>query len=82
MRVIPVRDAVGSVLCRHRGERLRPLLGRLPVRCVTNPDFDRGMYSSLVIGMRAFRPRVEVSSFPPTCRRFAATPWRSDWPSA
>lgn len=48
------------VVMGHRGERLRPLLKRLPVRCVTNRDFERGMYSSLVAGMRALGPRVEA----------------------
>jgi molybdenum cofactor cytidylyltransferase len=53
-----VREVV--VVVGHRGERLRPLLERLPVRCVTNQDFDRGMYSSLVVGMQALRPQVEA----------------------
>jgi putative nucleotidyltransferase with HDIG domain len=37
----------------HRADELRSLAERCGARCVFNPHFDRGMYSSIVAGSRA-----------------------------
>ncbi|HET6436416.1 MAG TPA: NTP transferase domain-containing protein [Anaeromyxobacter sp.] len=43
----------------HQGERLRPILDALGVRCIENPDFQSGMYSSVVAGVSALGSGVE-----------------------
>ncbi len=47
-----------TVVLGHRGDEVRPLLDRLRVRCVVNPEFDSGMYSSVVAGIRSLDPGV------------------------
>lgn len=37
----------------YRAAELQPLLNRLGVRCVLNPAYDRGMYSSVLAGFRS-----------------------------
>lgn len=44
------------VVVGHEGERLRPAVERLGVRCVTNPDHAQGMFTSVVAGVRALPP--------------------------
>jgi CTP:molybdopterin cytidylyltransferase MocA len=48
-----------TVVVGHHADRLTPLLGALGVRWVMNPAFERGMYSSVVAGVRALSPEVE-----------------------
>ncbi|HTP24924.1 MAG TPA: NTP transferase domain-containing protein, partial [Anaeromyxobacteraceae bacterium] len=49
-----------TVVVGHRGEELRPILERLRVRCVVNPEYPRGMYSSLVAGVRSLGEEVRA----------------------
>ena len=53
-----VRDL--TVVVGHRGEELKMLLDRLHVRCVPNPDFDSGMYSSIAAGVRSLAAGVRA----------------------
>ena len=45
----------------HRADQLQPLAERCGARCVVNPQFDRGMYSSIVVGCRALPRWVEAA---------------------
>ena len=47
-----------SVVVGYRGGELLPVVERLGVRRVVNPDFDEGMYSSVIAGLRALPPGV------------------------
>jgi CTP:molybdopterin cytidylyltransferase MocA len=47
-----------SVVVGHQGDRLRPVAEALGVRCVLNPGFERGMYSSVVAGISSLAPDV------------------------
>lgn|GEM_PF-236356 len=49
-----------TVVTGHRAEDLRPLLLRKAVREVFNPDFARGMFSSVTAGIRSLAPDVEA----------------------
>ncbi len=49
-----------AVVVGHRGDELEPLLDRLHVRCVRNPDFDSGMYSSIAAGVRSLPAGVQA----------------------
>jgi molybdenum cofactor cytidylyltransferase len=42
-----------TVVLGHRGDEIRPLLASMGVRWVSNPEFDSGMYSSVVTGIRS-----------------------------
>jgi molybdenum cofactor cytidylyltransferase len=46
-----------TVVVGHRGAELRPLVERLGARCVVNPAYDQGMYTSVLAGVRAL-PRA------------------------
>jgi molybdenum cofactor cytidylyltransferase len=52
-----VRDV--TVVVGHRGDRLRPIIDGLDVRCVVNHGFERGMYSSVVAGVSSLSPDAE-----------------------
>src|SRR5579863_4348391 len=45
----------------HRADQLQPKAERGGVRCVLNPEFDRGMYSSIVAGIRTLPRWVEAA---------------------
>ena len=45
----------------HRAEELRPLAERCGARCVVNLRFDRGMFSSIVAGIRALPHCVDAA---------------------
>jgi len=45
----------------HRADEVRPLAERWGARCVLNPLFDRGMYSSIVIGCQALPEWAEAA---------------------
>src|ERR1700752_1252951 len=45
----------------HRAEQLQTLAERSGARCLVNPQFDRGMYSSIVVGSRALPRWVEAA---------------------
>ncbi len=47
------------VVVGHRGDELRREIARLGARCVENPAFDRGMFTSLVAGVRALPAGVD-----------------------
>ena len=47
------------VVSGHEAARLRPVLDRLGVREAHNPDFERGMYSSVITGVAALGGEVE-----------------------
>jgi molybdenum cofactor cytidylyltransferase len=51
-----VREVV--VVAGHGAEELRPRALGLGVRCVVNPAWEQGMYSSLAAGLRALAPGV------------------------
>jgi CTP:molybdopterin cytidylyltransferase MocA len=42
-----------TVVLGHRADEVRPVLAGLGARCVSNPEFDSGMYSSVVAGLRS-----------------------------
>jgi molybdenum cofactor cytidylyltransferase len=46
------------VVVGHRGEDLEPEIRRLGARCVRNPDFAGGMFTSVTAGLRALPPEV------------------------
>jgi molybdenum cofactor cytidylyltransferase len=52
--IADVRVVVG-----HRAEELTPVLERLGVRRIFNPDYDRGMFASVLAGVNSFEPDVE-----------------------
>ncbi len=45
----------------HRAEELRPLAERAGARCVLNPHFEQGMFSSIAAGSRALIRGVEAA---------------------
>ncbi|MGD0681542.1 MAG: DVU_1551 family NTP transferase [Terracidiphilus sp.] len=45
----------------HRAEELQPLAEHAGARCVLNPRFEQGMFSSISIGSRALAGRVEAA---------------------
>ena len=45
----------------HRADQLQPLAERCGARCVLNPQFDRGMYSSIVAGSRALSRLINAA---------------------
>jgi putative nucleotidyltransferase with HDIG domain len=45
----------------HRTDELQPLAERAGARCVHNPDFERGMFSSVAAGCRALPGWVEAA---------------------
>lgn len=47
------------VVLGYKSEDLIPVLNRLGVRWIYNPDFDQGMYSSIRAGVRTFEETVE-----------------------
>jgi molybdenum cofactor cytidylyltransferase len=47
-----------TVVLGYRGDEVREVLAPLRVRCVANPEFATGMYSSVVAGVRALGPEV------------------------
>jgi putative nucleotidyltransferase with HDIG domain len=49
-----------NVVAGHRARELYPVVETLGARCVTNPDFDRGMYSSVCAGVAALPDCVEA----------------------
>lgn len=50
-----------AVVVGHEADRLRGSARALGVRCVENPAFERGMYSSVVAGVRSLAPEVEAT---------------------
>jgi putative nucleotidyltransferase with HDIG domain len=57
------RDAgVGEVIAvlGHRAEELQPLAERAGARCILNPHFKQGMFSSISAGIRALTDGVEA----------------------
>ena len=46
------------VVIGHEADRVRPLLGRYPVRVVENPDYAQGMSTSLRAGVAAVSPQA------------------------
>jgi molybdenum cofactor cytidylyltransferase len=47
------------VVVGHRAADLRPILAPLDVRCVENPDYSKGMFCSIVAGVRALPPACD-----------------------
>ncbi len=47
-----------NVVAGHRADELRPLLERAQVRCIVNPEYSSGMYSSVLAGIKALRPGI------------------------
>lgn len=73
-------DEVIAVLG-HRANELRPLAEKCGARCTVNPQFDRGMFSSIIAGCRAVPQWTEAAFVLPvdtplvrtsTIRRLAA----------
>jgi CTP:molybdopterin cytidylyltransferase MocA len=52
--IVDVRVVVG-----HRADELTPLLDRLGVRWIFNADYDQGMFSSILAGVRSFEADVD-----------------------
>jgi CTP:molybdopterin cytidylyltransferase MocA len=53
--IADVRVVIG-----HRAEELRPVLERIGARWVFNPDHEKGMFSSVLAGVRSFESSVEA----------------------
>lgn len=49
-----------TVVVGHRAEELIPVLDRLHVRYVFNEQYDQGMFSSVVAGLRSIQPWAEA----------------------
>lgn len=49
-----------TVVVGHNAAELLPVLSRLPVRCVLNADYDAGMFSSVVAGVKALPADAEA----------------------
>ena len=49
------------VVLGHRADELRPLAERAGTRCVRNPNFELGMFSSVVAGCRALPERADAA---------------------
>ncbi|VBB08793.1 nucleotide-diphospho-sugar transferases [Lucifera butyrica] len=49
-----------TVVVGHRASELMPVLERLQVRHVFNAEYDQGMFSSIVAGLRTFSPETEA----------------------
>jgi len=54
------------VVTGHRAHELTAVLRDFPVRCVFNPNYHRGMYSSIVAGLRALSSEIEGCFVLPT----------------
>jgi alpha-ribazole phosphatase len=52
--IVDVRVVVG-----HRSEEITPVLDRLGVRRVFNADYEQGMFSSVLAGVRSLEPDVD-----------------------
>lgn len=52
--IVDVRVVVG-----HRADELTPFLARLGVRWIFNADYDQGMFSSILAGVRSFETEVD-----------------------
>src|SRR5271166_5696000 len=48
------------VVTGHRAQELTVVLKDYPVRCIFNPTYDSGMYSSIVAGLRALPPETDA----------------------
>lgn len=48
------------VIVGHRAAELYPVLKRLPVRIIENSNYDAGMFSSVVTGLRTFAEEAEA----------------------
>jgi phenylacetate-CoA ligase len=48
------------VIVGHRAEELGPLLDSLAARKIFNADHDRGMYSSILAGVKSLEPEIET----------------------
>ncbi len=53
--IADVRVVIG-----HRSEELKPVLERIGVRWVFNPEHEKGMFSSVLAGVRSFESSVEA----------------------
>jgi hypothetical protein len=51
-----IREVI--VVTGHRAHELTAVLSDYPVRCIFNPNYRRGMYSSIVAGLRALPPET------------------------
>lgn len=49
------------VVLGHRGQELRPLAERCRARCIENPNFAEGMYSSVLAAARALSPSTRAT---------------------
>ncbi|SRR6266702_1662525 len=58
-----VRDV--CVVLGHRASELRPLVKSAGAHCVLNPNFDRGMFSSIQAGVAALPPDTEAAFIMP-----------------
>lgn len=78
-----------SVVVGHHAEALRPVLERLPVRCVLNSSFERGMFTSVVAGIASLPAETQAcfilpSDMPavrPDTVAELARAWRRDFAS-
>ncbi len=48
------------VVVGHRADELTPVLDRLGVRWIFNADYDRGMFSSVLAGVKSFEADVDA----------------------
>ena len=48
-----------SVIVGYKAHLLLPVLGRLGVKAIFNPDYDQGMYTSIQTGVKTLHDRIE-----------------------
>src|SRR5208283_534457 len=53
--IADVRVVVG-----HRADELTPVLDLLGVKWILNAEYDRGMFSSVLAGLKSFEPNVDA----------------------
>ncbi len=53
--IVDVRVVVG-----HRADELRPVLEPLGIKWIFNAEYDRGMFSSVLAGIKSFEPNVDA----------------------
>lgn len=44
----------------HRADEIGPVIDRLGARKIFNPDYDKGMYSSILAGVKSLEPDIEA----------------------
>lgn len=60
------------VVVGHKADLLIPVLARLGVKAIANPDYDRGMYTSVQAGVRSLEGEIEAFYLLPADHAFVS----------